>query len=162
MTDIHPIGMAALDVSSFDGPIAAMALRQVAAIPRFEGCTRDVNGAIANSVSTFDDFVVASQIVIGAGMSSHAHEPPRPRRQSATPRRQARRITEDCRKRFHLYWNQAGIPKIVMARTRRTVTTFSRHGAIALVHRVAKCESGPLLFKDNDFSQTDIEPALKD
>ena len=29
------------------------------------------------------------------------------------------------------------------------------------VYGVAKCEGEPLLFKGNDFSQTDIEPALK-
>ena len=31
-----------------------------------------------------------------------------------------------------------------------------------LVYGVAKVEGEPLLFKGNDFSQTDIEPALKD
>jgi ribonuclease VapC len=31
-----------------------------------------------------------------------------------------------------------------------------------LVYGVAKSESEPLLFKGNDFAQTDIEPALKD
>lgn len=31
-----------------------------------------------------------------------------------------------------------------------------------LVYGVAKAEREPLLFKGNDFSQTDIEPALKD
>jgi ribonuclease VapC len=31
-----------------------------------------------------------------------------------------------------------------------------------MVYGVAKAEQEPLLFKGNDFSQTDIEPALKD
>ena len=31
-----------------------------------------------------------------------------------------------------------------------------------LVYGVAKAEREPLLFKGNDFAQTDVEPALKD
>jgi uncharacterized protein with PIN domain len=31
-----------------------------------------------------------------------------------------------------------------------------------MVYGVAKAECAPLLFEGNDFSQTDIEPALKD
>jgi len=34
--------------------------------------------------------------------------------------------------------------------------------ADCMVYGVAKAEREPLLFKGNDFSQTDIEPALKD
>ena len=53
------------------------------------------------------------------------------------------------------------------AREARRVYGRSRHPAQlnfgdCIVYGVAKAEAEPLLFKGNDFSRTDIEPALKD
>jgi ribonuclease VapC len=53
------------------------------------------------------------------------------------------------------------------AREARRVYGKSRHSAQlnfgdCMVYGVAKAEREPLLFKGNDFAQTDIEPALKD
>jgi ribonuclease VapC len=53
------------------------------------------------------------------------------------------------------------------ARVGRRLYGRNRHPARlnfgdCMVYGVAKAEREPLLFKGNDFSQTDIEPALKD
>ena len=53
------------------------------------------------------------------------------------------------------------------AREARRIYGRKRHPAQlnfgdCMVYGVAKAEREPLLFKGNDFSQTDIEPALKD
>ena len=53
------------------------------------------------------------------------------------------------------------------ARVGRRLYGRSRHPARlnfgdCMVYGVAKAEREPLLFKGNDFAQTDIEPALKD
>ena len=53
------------------------------------------------------------------------------------------------------------------ARKARRVYGRKRHPAQpnpgdCMVYGVAKAECAPLLFEGNDFSQTDIEPALKD
>ena len=55
----------------------------------------------------------------------------------------------------------------VQAREARRIYGRRRHPAQlnfgdCMVYGVAKAERAPLLFKGNDFSQTDIEPALKD
>lgn len=54
-----------------------------------------------------------------------------------------------------------------LAREARRIYGSRRHPAQlnfgdCMVYSVAKAEREPLLFKGNDFSQTDIEPALKD
>ena len=54
-----------------------------------------------------------------------------------------------------------------LAREARRVYGRRRHPARlnfgdCMVYGVAKAEREPLLFKGNDFAQTDIEPALKD
>ncbi len=53
------------------------------------------------------------------------------------------------------------------AREARRIYGRKRHPAQlnfgdCMVYGVAKAEREPLLFKGNDFAQTDIEPALKD